>query len=140
MIPPESGQLETTAGPDALEDFERLLNHVWSAHPHVPDPIRTEVGIAAGEIGANIVEHAAAGQPVRIRMVVRVLPNEVWVEFTDEGVPLQVDLATVHLPDDFAERGRGLALAKAVLERLSYERNAANHWTLVSKPFGLIEI
>lgn len=136
MNQPEVRQLETRAGPDALGEFEQVLTEMWAIHPHVPDPVRTQVGIAAGEIGANIIEHAAGGLPVRVVMRVRVLPNQVWVEFTDEGHPLTVDLSAVCLPDELAERGRGLALAQAVLERLSYERNAANHWTLVSKTFG----
>ena len=57
------------------------------------------------------------------------------MEFTDNGGPLHVDLNAVSLPDDMAERGRGLPLAKAVLDRLIYERDALNHWTLVSKRF-----
>lgn len=130
MIQPEDGHLETSAGPDALVQIEQVVDHMWSIHPHVPDPVRTQMGIAVGEIGANIIEHAAAGQPIRMWMQMTVLPNEVWVKFTDEGVPLRVDLSTVHLPDEMAERGRGLALAQAVLDQLTYERNAMNHWTL----------
>ena len=57
------------------------------------------------------------------------------VEFTDNGGPLRVDLNAVSLPDDMAERGRGLPLAKAVLDRLIYQRDVMNHWTLVSKHF-----
>lgn len=131
MNHPEAANLETSAGPDALVEIEKLVEQMWSAHPHVPDPVRTQMGIAVGEIGANIIEHAAAGQPVKIWMQMKVLSNEVWVEFQDEGVPLRVDLNSVRLPDDLAERGRGLALAQAVLDRLTYERNARNHWTLV---------
>lgn len=137
MTPPEARQLETRAGPDALAEFEGVLAETWTVHPHVPDPVRVQMGIATGEIGANIIEHAAAGQPVRIIMEIAVLPNQVWVKFTDEGMPMLIDLSAVSLPDDMAERGRGLALAQAVLEQLTYERNAENHWTLVSKPFEI---
>jgi anti-sigma regulatory factor (Ser/Thr protein kinase) len=42
----------------------------------------------------------------------------------------------LEMPDPMAERGRGLALAQAVLEELNYRRTHLNHWTLVSKPFG----
>lgn len=133
---PDPLVLETTAGPHTLGQIEAVLQQAWSNHSHVPDDVRMQVGIASGEIGANIVEHAAQGRPIRIQMNVRVLAGEVWVEFADEGIPARVDLSTVHLPDEMAERGRGLALAKAVLERLSYQRNSMNHWTLVSKRFG----
>lgn len=136
MIRPDPYRLEVDSGQDALAEIEQLLANAWSAHPHIPELIRTQVAIAAGEIGANILEHAAAaGQLLRMAMEVTVLANEVWVEFTDDGGPLHVDLNAVSLPDDMAERGRGLPLAKAVLERLIYERDALNHWTLVSKRF-----
>lgn len=97
---------------------------------------RLHVGIAAGEISANIVEHAGRGDAVRIRMEVTVLPTRVRVDFTDEGSPADVDLTAVRLPGEMAERGRGLALAQAVLETLAYHRDSANHWTLISKPFA----
>lgn len=69
-------------------------------------------------------------------MEVTVLPTQIRVEFTDDGVPAHIDLTAVCLPDDMAERGRGLALAKAVLEHLSYHRDSVNRWILVSKPFA----
>ena len=52
------------------------------------------MGIAAGEIGANI-EHAAPGRPVRIWMDVQVFPSQVDVEFTDDGDPAHVDMSVV---------------------------------------------
>lgn len=124
------------AGPAALDEADLLLTQMWSAFPHVPSRVRTQMAIATAEIVANIIEHAAAGRRVRVAMEVRVLATEVWVKFTDDGAPMQLDLSSVSLPDHDAERGRGLALARAALERLSYQRNSANHWTLVSKPFG----
>ena len=54
--------------------------------------------------------------------------------FTDEGDPADVDLTTVTMPDAMAERGRGLALAKACLDQLTYRRDSTgNHWTLAVK-------
>lgn len=131
----EHPAFETVSGPETLADIARFIDQVLSAHQHVPDTVRMQVSIAAGEVGANIIEHAGKSQPVGIRMEVRVLINEVWVEFVDDGAPAEVDLAAVGMPDDMAERGRGLALAQSVLEKLTYRRNAQNHWTLVSKRF-----
>ena len=135
MSQPESRVLETTTGARALEDIDAILGQVWADHSHVPHAVCIEVGIAAGEIGANIVEHAAHGRAVWMRMEVRVSPHEVWIEFADAGVPANVDLASVELPDAMAERGRGLALAQSALGKLSYHRTTVNHWTLISKPF-----
>lgn len=132
----ESRVLDTAAGPDTLGDIEAALERTWSAHPHVPEPVRMHMGIAAGEIGANILEHAAGGRIIHVGMDVWVHPDQVHVEFTDDGAPFEADLDAVTMPDDMAERGRGLALARAVLEQLIYRRSDVNHWTLVSKRFS----
>ena len=131
-----TGVLDTVAGPSTLGEIDNVLTRVWSACTHVPDRVRMQMGIAAAEIGANIIEHAGRSQALRMRMEVRVLPNEVHVSFTDDGFPAHVDLSAVRGAHMLAERGRGLAMAQAVLERLCYRRSRVNHWTLVSKQFG----
>lgn len=129
--------LETQAGPHALEQIHRALDGLWSDHEEIPDAIRMQLGIAVAEIGANIIEHAGRGRPVRVRMDMDCLDNQVQIEFTDEGQPADVDLDSLQMPDQTAERGRGLALARAVLSQLTYRRSdGANHWTLVSERFG----
>lgn len=132
----ENRVLDTAAGPGALGEIETALENTWSAHPNVPMIVRMHMGIAAGEIAANIIEHASRSRPVRIWMDVDVLPMQVRVEFTDDGDPADIDLTAVSMPDDTAERGRGLALAQAVLAQLSYRRTEFNHWVLVSKHFS----
>lgn len=136
MTPSEFTVLTTSATPAALEEFDELLAETWSRNSHVPEGIRVQMGIAVAEIAANIIEHASKAGPVSISMEVRALADEVRVEFVDDGSPFDSDLSMVSLPDDMAERGRGLALAKAVLSKLSYRRDTANHWTLVSKSFS----
>jgi serine/threonine-protein kinase RsbW len=133
MNSPEPQVLTTSATPAALEVFDGLLAKAWSENSHVPAAIRMQVGIAVSEIGANIIRY---GQAAQVRMEVKPLANEVWVEFEDDGIPVDIDLTSISLPEDMAETGRGLALAQAALARLSYRRDTANHWTLVSKSFG----
>lgn len=123
------------AGTSALAEIETALERTWSAHPNVPELVRMHMGIAAGEIGANTVEHAARLRPVHLWMDVNVRPSQVHVEMIDDGDPVNIDLSTVSMPDDTAERGRGLALAQAVLGQLIYRRSDRNHWILVSKTF-----
>lgn len=132
----ETEVLDTVTGSATLDEIGEMLDQLWSQHSHVPSSVRTQVAIAVGEIGANIVEHAAQNRPVRLRMEVLVSPAEVRVAFLDDGPPANVDLAKTAMPDHMAERGRGLALAHAVLDRLFYHRNAFNHWILVSKQFA----
>lgn len=132
----EPRALTTSAGPEALEEIGTLLDQTWAETAYVPETIRMQMGIAVGEIAANIVEHATDGRAVQIQVAVLTLPAEVRVEFVDDGQPFAGELDSAHLPDELAERGRGLALARAVLERLEYRRDTHNHWTLVSKSFG----
>lgn len=137
MSEPELWILEAETGPDTTAKVRDTLAGIWRTHAEVPASIRTEIGIASGEIAANIVEHAAVDHPVRIRMEVLVLADEVQVRFIDDGRALDIDLESVRLPDPMAGRGRGLAVAKAVLRNLSYQRaEDGNRWTLVSERFS----
>ncbi len=133
----ESWVMDAVTGPNTLREVRHALAEVWKAHGEVPERVRSEMAIAAGEVAANIVEHAGKGRPVRIRMQVRVSNDGVELRFFDDGERVQVDLHSVRLPDESAERGRGLAVAQAVLRHLSYDRTAdGNQWTLVSERFG----
>lgn len=125
--------LETAPGPRVLDDIAAVLSRAWSDNPSIPAAVRTYTEIAVGEISANILEHATPGW---IRLEVRVLADQIQVDLFDDGQPADVDLAAAALPDAMAERGRGIALAKASLEQLSYRRDSVNHWTLVSKRFS----
>lgn len=124
-------KVDIAAGLSTLDDVQTALDDFWSHHDEVPSEVRMEVGIAAAEIVANILEHGRAGG---LHMEIQVLPDAVEIEFTDDGSPAEVDLFAVHMPDEDAERGRGLALAQAALRLLAYFRDeVGNHWTLVSK-------
>lgn len=132
----QSWVLDSNVEAFSLDEVDDVLARMWSVHIHVPITVQIQMGIAVGEIAGNIVEHAGPPTSVWVRMEARVGLNDVRVDFTDDGTPSSVDLARVCLPEDMSETGRGLALAQAVLDSLSYRRNGLNHWTLVSKPFG----
>ncbi len=69
-------------------------------------------------------------------MDVRLAPQRIEIVFTDDGSPAAVDLHSVSLPGGLADRGRGLAIAKAVLDELSYRRdNGRNTWVLAHRRF-----
>lgn len=126
-------KIEITNGPAALEQIHGALEAFWRKHEQVPQHIRNEIAIAAGEIAANILEHARA---VSVWMELRARPDEVEIEFTDAGEAAELDLAAASMPDEMAESGRGLALAQAALRLLSYFRDeVGNHWQLVSNAF-----
>lgn len=127
----ESVVLDTTTGPDTLDEIQATLDRLWEAH-EVDDVVRMHMDLAAGEIGANIVEHSGGSQPIRLRLEVELRPDVVRATFFDEGHPSPVDLGGVRMPDEMSDRGRGLAIAHRVLDELSYRRGRdGNHWTLV---------
>lgn len=132
----DSWVYEAWTGPSTLDQIGNGLDHMWTFHPHVPRSVRMQVGIAAAEIAANILEHAGEDDPVRMRMRVRIGDDQVNVCFTDDGRPADVDLRFVYQPDAMAESGRGLAMAMEVLEGLRYRRHALNYWSLASRRFG----
>ena len=121
---------------DPLGAIQKALDAFWSTHPHVPDDVRMQMTIAIAEVGANIVEHTGRGRPLRIRMNAALVDDQVCVDFTDDGLPVEIDLASVAMPDPMAECGRGLAMAQALLDQLAYRcDDSGNHWILVSKRF-----
>lgn len=138
MPPTEwSSVLDTPTGPDTLDKIHRCLDELWSAHPELPEALRTRASMAVAEIGANIIEYSRPGQPVRMQMQLQLLAHELEIVFTDEGDPAHINLDAVTMPDAMAERGRGLAIAEACLDRLTYRRDSTgNHWTLAVKRYA----
>ena len=133
MTDQHTAVLETTTGPETLAALQEMLDGVYAAHD-VPDSVRMSMDLAVGEVGANIIEHAAAGASVSLRAEVIVSGSAVTTTLIDGGKPARIDLSKVGLPDELAESGRGLAIALAVLDELSYRRDeAGNRWTLVSR-------
>lgn len=128
--------MEAITGPDTLADIQRTLDQAWSEH-EVPEHTRICIELAVSEIGTNIIAYSGDGQPVRLRMTVGVTPENVAVNFTDDGHPAPIDLAQITMPGESAESGRGLALAHRVLDKLSYWRDEdGNHWTLTRRRSG----
>lgn len=129
--------IDTVTVPEALDRFHRALDEIWAEHRCVPSAIRVSVATAVAEIGANIIEHAAPGRSVPLRMEIDVSPHQITVVFTDGGDPAGVNLEDIRLPQESAHRGRGLAVASAVLGGLAYQRDGStNRWTLISRRFG----
>lgn len=127
-------RLEMAAGHDALDHICDGLDALWTPRSYVPACIRMQVGIAATEITMNIIEHSSARfMSVRAHAGL----TQIYLNFTDDGRPAVIDLPSVRMPDEYAESGRGLALALATLDSLAYQHDQlGNHWTLISKPFG----
>lgn len=130
--------LRTVAAPQALNEIESVLEHACTVIHDVPMNALMKLHIAVAEVIANIIEHATKGLSglVHIEMGIRVLANEIRIWLTDDGNPVNPYCLATAMPDESAERGRGLAMARSVLSHLGYERtDDRNHWTLVSDRF-----
>jgi serine/threonine-protein kinase RsbW len=137
--------LVVAADPDSLDTVHEALEELWATQPSVSDLDRTRFETGLIEILANIVEHSFDGAaPVgdgdggddarnarRLKVVVKVDDENLLAVLSDNGLPVFIDLSTVTMPDEDAESGRGLALALAALDELSYARvDGCNSWTL----------
>lgn len=128
----------TPVGPALFEQMELALARTWALHDYISDTVRRQVGIATAEIIANIVEHGSARghRPVHVGIEVSVGPRRLTVAVTDDSDEPRINLEAARMPGWDAERGRGLAIAKSVLDTLTYHRTTGmNHWLLTSKPF-----
>jgi serine/threonine-protein kinase RsbW len=134
-VPPEFLPPGTAARPEVLESVHDLLERAWSAHPDVSAADRMSVETALVEVAANIVEHAGGAE---LGLEVEVHPDRVQAVFRDSGAAFGGDLDAAGLPDDeLSERGRGLALARTLLDQVAYERaGGINQWSLVRRRTG----
>ena len=116
-----------------------LRHHRMSASKvrQVLNLIRDKDVTTAAEILANIVEHGRRdGRPVNVEVEISVGGGRLQIGLTDDGDEPDVDINGAAMPGWDAERGRGLAMAKSLLDGLTYWREGAeNRWTLVSEPF-----
>lgn len=89
---------------------------------------------ALGEIGSNVLTH---GRPAGVRLPIdyalHLDGDTIVASLTDFGPPVHEHLART-MPDTESEDGRGLALARELLDELGYEREGdRNHWRLVKR-------
>ena len=122
--------LKTTAGPELLEPVHDLLARLWADEPGVDERDRIRFETAVAEVAANIAEHAAAAGAARVSLRLSSSPDRIQAVFEDDGAPVETGPDQPAAGD--AERGRGLSLARAAVDRFSYEREGAtNRWVLV---------
>jgi serine/threonine-protein kinase RsbW len=89
---------------------------------------------AVSEVAANIVEHAARGESVPMRLVLHAGRESVEARLEDSGRPFVEHEAVTPGGDDLPEHGRGLVLARALTHALAYERDGTtNRWYLLRR-------
>ncbi len=134
-------ELSAPADPAILDLVHAMLEHLWQEETGVSDRDRMRFETAVIEILGNIVEHAyqldhaEAAPPAvesrRFDICVSADEHELVASFGDNGLPVELNLEHLAMPDDLAESGRGLALAAAAVDEIGYERvEGRNHWRL----------
>ncbi len=89
---------------------------------------------ALGEIGGNVLTHGRprhTSRPVEYSLELR--DGKAVASLVDFGPPVGEQLAR-EMPGHDDEDGRGLAMARSLLDELGYERDGdINRWRLVKK-------
>jgi serine/threonine-protein kinase RsbW len=120
---------------EGLEILHRSIDRLRAATGRDSDDIGLLLfETALGEIGSNVLTHgrpAGTEHPVDYRL--KLSQGVVEASLTDFGAPVHEHLAR-QMPGHESEAGRGLAMARSLLDELGYDRvGGLNRWRLVKK-------
>ena len=118
--------------PDTVDTLQDLLATIWAQTPLLAQADRMAAELSIVELAANVVEHANRGDPVTCTLSVVVYDDRIEATFTDNGAVDHVDLRDRAMPDELAERGRGIPIMQALTDGVEHRRvEGFNHWTIV---------
>jgi len=127
--------VEFAATIESIDVVQAEFNAWWLTLGEDRPEKRFALEIAVVEIATNIVEHTHRAEGTtgrRYQLTLDADASAFTAVFSDNGMPVDIDLSTVTMADVDDESGRGLALAIAALDSLDYKReNGRNIWTLV---------
>ena len=120
---------------EGLEILHRSIDRLRAATGREPGDMSLLLfETALGEIGSNVLTHgrpAGTEHPVDYRL--KLARGVVEASLTDFGAPVHQHLSR-QMPGHESEAGRGLAMARSLLDELGYERDGdLNRWRLVKK-------
>ena len=118
---------------EGLDILHRSVDRLRTAIGHGSDDRKLILfETALGEIGSNVLTHGRpAGSTVAVDYRLRFAHGVVEASLTDSGAPVHEHLAR-EMPGHESEEGRGLAMARSLLDELGYERDGElNRWRLV---------
>lgn len=121
--------------PDGLEILHDSVERLRVFALRKPDDrALTQFETALGEIGANVLTHGSPlgdAHPVEYRL--RFDGDAAEATLTDAGPSVEGALSRA-MPAPGAEAGRGLTLARLLLDELGYRREGdVNRWRLVKR-------
>ena len=120
------------AVPESIDRLQDLLGEVRHDHPELDEADLYMLETAVVEIHGNVVEHGKPSGKVVYAFELEVHPDRLVGVLADTG-SASPDLRLLdETTDELAESGRGLWLAKATLDELTYGRMGdRNTWMLV---------
>jgi serine/threonine-protein kinase RsbW len=122
-------ELDALSVPESLEELHELMERASQDHPGLATDLML-METAVIELAGNVVEHGRPEGRVAYHFSLQVLPDRLLGLLSDAGD--QVEPGAEAPADPFAESGRGLELARAATDELSYRRtDGRNTWTLV---------
>jgi serine/threonine-protein kinase RsbW len=118
---------------DTLHHSVDLLREQTGRGPGDRNLILFETALA--EIGSNVLiytgKHGTSGPPVEYEL--RLEAGTATASFADRGPPIHNQLSRA-MPAPMSEAGRGIAIARKVLDELRYKRDGeVNYWRLVKR-------
>lgn len=122
--------LEGPATVEGLTALHELVERVGRDYPEIDAGDLAMLETAVLEVAGNVVEHGTPPHQIWYWFSVEVTPDGLEALLVDTGDPLPAfDGAAAD--DPMAESGRGLALARAALTELTYERrDDSNAWRM----------
>lgn len=138
---PEPGEREDRirglAEPGFVDDVQDLLARMLQNAPEVGPEDAMPFELAVVEVVANAVKHATPGAEARLELDFELeIRSHVLVARLYEmgAAPFELPPEPGAMPDEQAESGRGLALARRLLSTISCERHGdSNVWTLTRR-------
>lgn len=127
-----SRTLRISAPPDSIDTVQDLLATVWAQTPDLDPADLMAAELSIVELAANVIEHANRGEAISFTLSVVVYDDRIEATVTDEGRVDVVDLSARSMPEQYAERGRGIPLMQALTETVEHTHvDGVNYWTVV---------
>jgi serine/threonine-protein kinase RsbW len=124
-------ELSGLAVPESLDLVHDLLARVRDEHRGIDETDLSMFETAIAEIHGNVVKHGRPPGQVVYAFSLTVRPDRLIGFLADTGEPAP-DLSALPVPDELAESGRGMWLARATLDELEYARSGdRNTWKMV---------
>ncbi|GAB3435558.1 ATP-binding protein [Flindersiella endophytica] len=129
--------LDAFAVPQSLELLHQLFERVAVDHPRIPPIDLSLVETAVIEIAGNVIEHGQPPGEVEWQLRLDVHPDHLGAVLTDTSTKQAPDPGTATTAEPLSESGRGLALARAAVHELTYQRrDDHNTWTMTRRYTG----